>query len=137
MHSTSCRTWLTSRGLPSFPSARALEGIGWKTQPAVRISYFVNLRILEIHIFYNLQLFYWNYCCLSVSLSLSAVTAMKRMPRETPSIISFLSHSSSAVIAFKDKNPYCQVVDQDPSFSFLSFDWDGKGIENEGKGQQE
>ena len=26
-----------------------------------RISYFVNLRILEIHLFYNLQLFYWHF----------------------------------------------------------------------------
>merc|ERR1711902_145724 len=32
----------------------------WGCSFPYKISYFVNLRVLEIHLFYNLQLFYWH-----------------------------------------------------------------------------
>merc|ERR1712124_192779 len=33
----------------------------WGCSFPYKISYFVNLRVLEIHLFYNLQLFYWHF----------------------------------------------------------------------------
>merc|ERR1712137_1100342 len=33
----------------------------WGCSFPFKISYFVNLRVLEIHLFYNLQLFYWHF----------------------------------------------------------------------------
>merc|ERR1712099_82790 len=33
----------------------------WGCSFPYKISYFVNLRVLEVHLFYNLQLFYWHF----------------------------------------------------------------------------
>merc|ERR1711975_54751 len=33
----------------------------WSCSFSVKVLYFVNLRISEIHLFYNLQLFYWHF----------------------------------------------------------------------------